>query len=58
MASKNAMDGKQRGQARATSKKNKPEQQIRRTNQNNKPKQQPDILPTQTQKPPKDKKTQ
>jgi len=36
MASKPAMDGKQRGQVRATIKEDKPEQQARRSSQSNK----------------------
>jgi len=40
MASKNAMDGKHRGQARATSQSNKPERQARSTSQRSTPEQQ------------------
>jgi len=40
MASKPAMDGKQRGHVRATRQKNKPEQQARATSKKSRPEQQ------------------
>jgi len=45
------MDGKHRGQARATSQSNKPEQQARATSQNNNPEQHPKKTKTKKTKP-------